>query len=191
MDNFHDAGHVIFLNGTSSAGKSSIARELQKSTSTVYLHVSVDNFMTQLPHGLLEDPARIEPVFTNLLNGFNNSAAALARTGNHVIVDHVLEPHWVGPCVNAFADLKVTFVAVRCPLAVLETREKARGDREIGLARYQYERVHVDETYDVEVDTSTQSAIECAAAIREFIASEKSPSAFSKLRFRHRPPDAK
>ena len=40
---------VIYLNGTSSAGKSSIARALQERTDELYLHVQLDVFMQMVP----------------------------------------------------------------------------------------------------------------------------------------------
>jgi chloramphenicol 3-O phosphotransferase len=37
----------------------------------------------------------------------------------------------------------------------------------IGLARWQYDRVHKDMTYDLEVDTSRATAMQCAEMIRK------------------------
>ena len=36
----------------------------------------------------------------------------------------------------------------------------------IGLARWQYERVHRDMTYELEVDTSQATPMECAELIK-------------------------
>lgn len=115
--------------------------------------------------------------------GFNASNAAIARAGNNVIIDHVLqESSWVAPCVKAFKGLQVVFVGVRCSLDVLESREKVRVDRQAGVARYQYDRVHSHETYDVEVDTSKMTVEQCVSVIREYVCSDKRPAAFEKLR---------
>jgi chloramphenicol 3-O phosphotransferase len=174
---------VIFLNGASSSGKTSIARELQKVLSEPYLHVSVDAFLHQLPAFLLADGARLAQEFPRLLAGFNSSSAAIARAGNSIIVDTVLEePSWVAPCVMAFEGLDVVFVAVRCSLEVLERREKARGDRRAGLARYQYGRVHSICVYDLEVDSSIMPLDACVSRILEYLRSGEKPSAFRKLR---------
>jgi hypothetical protein len=59
---------------------------------------------------------------------------------------------------------------VRCPLAVLEQREKTRGKRRIGLSRWQSDRVHERKPYVYEVDTSKLSPDECASAILSFCA---------------------
>ncbi len=42
-------GTVIFLNGTSSSGKTSISLELQQILDEPYLHISVDKFLYMLP----------------------------------------------------------------------------------------------------------------------------------------------
>jgi chloramphenicol 3-O phosphotransferase len=176
------AGNVIFLNGASSSGKTTIAKELQKAAGEPYLHVSIDAFLHLLPASTLEDQARLFREFPRLLAGFNSSSAAIARAGNNVIVDSVLEdPSWVVPCVKAFDGLEVLFVAVRCSLEVLECREMERGDRRPGMARYQYERVHLHGTYDVEVDTSTMPLDACISCILEAARSGKAPSAFRQL----------
>ncbi|MET1028591.1 MAG: hypothetical protein ABWY00_15595 [Dongiaceae bacterium] len=50
---------------------------------------------------------------------------------------------------------------------MLEERERLRGDRMIGLARWQYERVHLGMAYDLEVDATKASAVDCARLIKE------------------------
>ena len=177
------SGSIIFLNGTSSSGKSTIARELQKSLSEAYMIVSLDAFLHQLPDAYLSDRKYLSQALPNLLGGFDASNAAIARAGNNVIVDHVLqEPSWVVPCAKAFEGLDVVFVGVRCSLNVLEDREKIRGDRQVGTARYQYDRVHFYNTYDIEVDTSKMSVNECVSVISDYVHSNKQPMAFKKLR---------
>jgi chloramphenicol 3-O phosphotransferase len=44
-----DQGNVVLLNGTSSAGKTSIARALQEVMATPYLHSGIDHFLPRLP----------------------------------------------------------------------------------------------------------------------------------------------
>ena len=52
------------------------------------------------------------------------------------------------------------------PLDVLETRERERGDRLIGLARWQFDRIHRGKRYDLEIDTSNATPAECAETIK-------------------------
>jgi chloramphenicol 3-O phosphotransferase len=64
------------------------------------------------------------------------------------------------------AQREVHFVGLFAPLDVLEARERERGDRLIGLARWQYHRVHSGMTYDLELDTSIASPRVCAHRIK-------------------------
>ena len=125
-------GKIIFLNGTSSSGKTSIAKELQQILEEPYLLVSVDNFISMLPQKYLngEDPKTLGKAILKIIHGMHRSISALASTGNNIIVDHVLEKEkWLKECVNVLSDFQVLFVGVRCPLEELEQRERKRGNR--------------------------------------------------------------
>jgi chloramphenicol 3-O phosphotransferase len=54
---------------------------------------------------------------------------------------------------------------VRIDLDVLEARERARQDRVLGMARWQYPLVHRFADYDVEVDTGALDAPSAADAV--------------------------
>lgn len=193
------SSHVIFLNGTSSAGKTSIARLLQEQLHVPYLYIALDTFLDMFPphwvetsDGFGEPPSSSEnnskitlhfgPVAQRLFSGYHRSIAACAMTGNNVIVDHVLlEPQWLQECVTLLSDLSVFFVGVRCPLDVLEVRERERGDRMPGLARVQFDRVHANVLYDLEVDTSLASPQECVVRITNALRKPPLPNAFQQL----------
>ncbi len=168
-------GKVIFLNGTSSSGKTTIAEELQKTLQEPYLHVACDAFLCQIPDSVGESWFGKE--IDGIVAAFHSSAAAIPRHGYNIVVDTLVQdPRWVPQCLAAFQGLEVFLVAVRCPLDVLETRESERGDRKIGLARCQFDRVHCHGGYDVEVDTSVMSVNESVLKISEYVQSESRPS---------------
>lgn len=174
---------VIFLNGASSSGKSTLSKALQNELADVYLHVSVDTYLSQIAQSDLDNAALIEERFSNIVSGFHKSAAAVALAGNHVIVDYVLQqPEWLEECVKAFEGLTVVFVGVHCSIDVLEEREVQRGDRKIGAARFHVERVHRHQTYDLEIDTSSLSLDDCVSQITSYIKSGIEPKAFEGLR---------
>ena len=50
---------------------------------------------------------------------------------------------------------------------MVERREKARGDRTLGLARWQYDKVHGGMSYDLELDTSVATPEALAGLIKE------------------------
>jgi chloramphenicol 3-O phosphotransferase len=190
---------VIYLNGTSSAGKSSIARALREQFDELYLHVQLDVFMQMVPlhgweraggmvmtpqsdHGIRVD---FGPVCQPLFSGFHQSLAALASAGNHLIVDDVLlERGWLRDAVEALVNHEVCFVGVHCHVDVAEARERKRSDRDRGIARGQYNLVHAHGLYDVEVDTSLLTPHACAERILKAQQGLHSPTAFERLRDR-------
>jgi len=176
--------NIIFLNGISSSGKSSIAKVLQESIETPCIHLCVDDYLSAYQQGLWEKKEIVQPEWAKIIRGFHAAGAAIARAGNLVIMDDVLEsePPWIESLLELFKDLDVLFVGVHCPLAELERRERDRIERRDGLARMQVDQVHAKAIYDVEVDTSVLSPQECAAIIIEHINSETQSSAFDRLR---------
>lgn len=180
---------VILLNGTSSAGKTSIAKALQKIMDAPYLHVPVDSFgeMSPGPDKLGEPGSPLwQSVFNRVLSGFHHSVAALANTGSDLIIDHLLlqgvEPYnWLEECLDQIAPFTVYLVGVHCPLEELRRREMARGDRGIGLAERQFSQVHQHGIYDLEVDTSLLSAEECALQIKKRVECGTPPTALATV----------
>ncbi len=183
-------GHIIFLNGTSSSGKSTIAKALQERLSEPYMHFAVDGLFHLYPERILKPTSQeelmvLKQLIPSIVSGLHRSAAALAEAGNNLIVDHVLEKEaWLKECVELWAGLDTLFVGVKCPLHILEQREAERGDRAPGLAKLQYERVHVHGVYDVEVDTSILDVDECVTQIVESLEKGLSSGAFSQLRLK-------
>jgi chloramphenicol 3-O phosphotransferase len=179
-----NTARIVLLNGVGSVGKSSIARALQTITAEPFLHVQMDAFLDMLPAGLQDHPdafayetvhedgkplvvIRGGPVGARLMRGMRHAIAAMAAQGNNLIVDDVMleaERAEYAALLSAFA---VFWVGVFAPLDVLEARERERGDRLIGLARWQYERVHRGMTYDLEIDTSIAAPMACAQLIKE------------------------
>jgi chloramphenicol 3-O phosphotransferase len=160
---------AIVLNGASSAGKGTIARAIQELAGMPVLHVSLDMFtdMFHWPSVIENERAACHAVG---VANFHAALPLLASGEFPLIVDHVFEQHaWFETCREALKERRTYFIGVRCPLAVLEAREKARGDRRIGLARFQFERVHEQKPYAMEVDTSAHSPTESAAAILKFV----------------------
>ncbi|TIM46357.1 chloramphenicol phosphotransferase [Mesorhizobium sp.] len=174
---------IILLNGVGSAGKSSIAKALQTMTTEPFLHVQMDAFIDMLPEALQDDAAgfayevieesgkfqvviRVGPVGERTLRGMRHAIAAMAGQGNNLIVDDVLCGGEISEYLRLLSGFDLRLVGVFAPLDVLEAREIQRADRLPGLARWQYDRVHKDIGYDLEIDTSTLTPLECARRIK-------------------------
>jgi chloramphenicol 3-O phosphotransferase len=175
---------IVILNGVGSSGKTSIGRALQGITDDPFLHVQMDTFLGMLPERYQDHPDGLTftiiqedgkpsviietgPVADRAFRGMRHAVAAMAAQGNNLIVDDVLLGRKQAEYAELLSGFEVFLVGVFAPLAVLEARERERGDRLIGLARWQYGRVHQYITYDLQVDTSIASAMECAELIKQ------------------------
>lgn len=173
---------VIVLNGASSSGKSSIARQLQLALPESFLAFSVDTFVDALPQtsateqqGIVvadDGVVSVDQEFRRLEAGWYRGLAAIARNGVGLIIDEV----FLGGArsqqrlESALSGLAVTWVGVRCELEVAIAREAARRDRTAGMAESQAVVVHQGVHYDLEVDTTASSAQTCATEIAVFLA---------------------
>jgi chloramphenicol 3-O phosphotransferase len=171
---------VILLNGSTSAGKTSIGRALQARLPEPYLLFGIDHVFPWLPPSLCETregywfertadgamPIFVGEGFLSVTRGWRRMVRAGVDAGLRLIVDDVLfDPRFLPDWQVVLAGCDVLMVGVRCDLAELQRREKARGDRGIGQALSQHEIAHAGVTYDLEVDTTATSAEICAAAI--------------------------
>ncbi|MEV7468110.1 AAA family ATPase [Streptomyces kronopolitis] len=175
-------GLIIFLNGTSSSGKSSIAKELLTLLGETYFHMPVDAFHA-MRSGPELPPDELAAMLRRTWRGYHRAVAGMAAAGNNIIVDHLFSEPWrLHDCLALFRPEDVVLVGVRCPLAELERREQARGDRPPGLAARQFPRVHAHGVYDIECDTGSTSALDCARQIKEFLGRRHSPTAFAQMK---------
>ena len=184
---------IIFINGTSSSGKTSLVKLLQKKLPEPYLDMGVDKFIWMLPSRYLDRPLWDEvlgkavhsgPVGWSLFSGMHHAIAAAASRGNNILADHVLvEKTWVDECAELFAGTNAYLIGLTCPLEVLEQRERDRKDRTLGQAKMQYEVIHKFTQYDLELDTSKLTTEECAEQVIERL--KKPSDAFRKIKAGH------
>lgn len=172
---------IIYLNGTSSAGKSTLTAALQDALPEPYLRFSIDQLMDCMPrktnnwHGTGSAPGFFiqkslgpdgNPLtqvctgpFGKKINQTLKDIVLLFASQNYnlIIEDVSCEtiPFHEWKC--ALKDYDVLYVGITTPLEIIEQREKQRGDRELGTARTQYMRVHQGATYDLEIDTYHQT----------------------------------
>jgi chloramphenicol 3-O-phosphotransferase len=184
-------GTIIYLNGTSSSGKTSITQALCQHLNQPYLHCPIDLFEQMILYQQIE--RGVVPDLQAVQAGFTACIAALAIQGNNVIVDDVVcEPfpetqssltsqELLHQRVRILHTFNILFVKVYCPLPIVEQREQARGNRTLGLASFQFDRVHQDKLYDIEVDTSQHTPDACAAQIVAALAQIHTTSAFHAM----------
>jgi chloramphenicol 3-O phosphotransferase len=205
------SGKIIFMNGPSSTGKTAIANELQQLLAEPYLRVGVDMFYKMMPRRYFgKDPSEDDPAHQGfrwrtvkegdeiwydltpgpigyrMLEGMYRAIAGLASAGNNLIVDE--NAIYEGQLEGYLATLRVfevLFVGVRCSLEEIERREHERGDRHTGHAKGHYHLTHalVDAhgSYDLDIDSTNLTPLECAKMIKDHMESGPPPNEFLKL----------
>lgn len=178
-------GRVVLLHGTSSSGKTTLARAVQKLSDDPWIRLGIDLFWTAIDERWMERGPRADdgfawtddativpgPVGQRLAAGMRAAVAASARAGNDLLVDDVfIDPEWLAAWRDELAGLEWFLVGVLAPLEVLEERERVRGNRIAGEARAQFDVIHDGIEYDLVVDSARQSAQECAEAILAMLA---------------------
>jgi chloramphenicol 3-O phosphotransferase len=177
--------HVVLLNGVSSVGKGSVAKALQRIAARPMLHVQMDAFLEMMPPGSFGAPegytfeTRSErgkpvtaitsgPILEIAMRSMRAAVAAMADVGADLVVDEIIwNPADLADYRKRLAAHAFRVVGLFAPLEVVERRERTRGDRVLGLARWQYDKVHAGMAYDLELDTSVATPEALAGRIKE------------------------
>ena len=181
-----EKGKIIFLNGVSSAGKTTLAKALQAKLSAPFYLLANDTFCDMAPEKFWDIDAGA--TCDRALKGMYHSIKAFSDIDINVIVDDVLlkvdENGYdrLEECVTLLHEYNVLFVHVVCSdLEELRRREKERGDRGIGQGEGQLSELRPQDTYDITVDTFANTTEECAAQIIEMLDKPEKFTAFKTL----------
>jgi len=183
------------LQGPSSAGKSTLAKALQRTLDEYWWALEADDITRMQP--TVQEPEWWSPSreerphpswdpdvrLARWLDGYFGCLATLARTGTNVIaVGGWLKTDWLVQLADTLDGVDAYCAGVYCPLEECERREAFRGDRWVGYARSHYNDVHAHAPYDVAVDTSLQTAEEAALVIRAALFSPPTEPFFARIR---------
>ena len=148
-----EKGKIIFLNGVSSVGKTTLAKALQNTLTEPFYWLSGDTFVSMEPEKFLKIDEKTTAHTT--YSAFYYTIKAFSDIGVNVIADHIfiksITP--LTECVVLLRDYPVMFVLITCPLEELKRREKERGDRYIGIGEWQLAEIEPKDTYDLTIDT--------------------------------------
>jgi len=172
---------IIFLNGVTSSGKTSISKAIQEIADDDFYHLSNDMF-----HDLEAEIINKKYLnYGDLVEGdiymaesiiiMYHTVKVLAEQGTNVIVDGMLfETNGFIKKYNKtnydsmqsiLDGFDVFMVEVFCPLDECRRRNIARGDRGENQSHEQNEIMNKKIKYDFSVDTSIHSVEECANKI--------------------------
>ena len=188
---------IIFLNGASSAGKTSLGKSIQHLSDEPWLLSGIDHFINMMPdkytdfgdkasEGFSFTPSQNEhgptmvvksgPLGKTLFSLLPRFIGMLADAGLHMILDEVLledDPEdketLLRQYTNALKDHTLYLVHVVCPLSIMQEREILRGNRSIGLANYSASCAPQSIEYDITIDTSAGSSFTLARTILNFM----------------------
>ena len=164
-------GHIICLNGVTSSGKTSIAKQIQDISEQNYYHISLDMF---------EQMANIKfrmKAYYNELNDCTTvmyeTISSFAKLGKNIILDTVLlnipeYPNIYERLIETCAGITIFNIHVICPLDECKRRNISRGDRIVTLSEWHSERM-ADIPYFYTINTMDKNPAECAKDILEHI----------------------
>lgn len=143
-------GRIILLNGTSSAGKTTLAKELRIQLEPQFHYYSSDQ-LADAGFRPLDKDVRFE-YRESFFEGFHRSIPAHAEAGLDLLVEHIVEcQKWADDLKTLLSPFDVFWVGVHAPVAEIERRERLRGNRQLGEGVYHL-KTHTFCQYDVEVD---------------------------------------
>ncbi|MBP2447073.1 chloramphenicol phosphotransferase CPT family protein [Rhizobium leguminosarum] len=173
MTSDNHAGQIIILNGAPRSGKSSIARAIQEEFEGPWINLGVDSYNAMTPKRFLPgiglrpggERPELEELVPFLYAALYESIAIHAGLGLNVVAD--LGHH------DSYSQ----------PLGILgDSARRLEGFSVLFVGVRWQDEVHRPGIYDMEVDTSVLTALECAEAIRlRLDLGIPEPSAFERI----------
>lgn len=163
-----DKGRIIYLNGVTSSGKTSIVEALQSQKEVFFYVVANDLFQEMIGEDYLKED--YWKYLGEAIIMMYHTAKLFSDMGKNVIIDGILvERDGVAPHYERLKEIlrdnPLDIVEVFCPLDICRQRNIDRGDRYETQSEEQAELMAKDIGYSLRVDTSRLSPEECADAI--------------------------
>ena len=163
-------GRIIFLNGITSSGKTSIVDALQEYEEPFFYVVANDLFEQMVGERFLRQDywKHLGEVIIMMYH----TAKLFSDMGKNVLIDGILverdevRPHY-RQLMDILKDNPLDVVEVYCPLEICRERNIARGDRYETQSEEQAALMAKGIRYTMRVDTSQNTPEECAAQIVE------------------------
>ena len=161
-------GRIIFLNGVTSSGKTSIVEALQERDDVFFYVVANDLFQEMVGDKFLRED--YWKYLSEVIIMMYHTAKLYSDMGKNVLIDGILverdeiKPHYQ-QLMEILKENPLDIVEVYCPLDICRERNIARGDRYETQSEEQHELMAQNIMYSLRVDTSVNSPEECAELI--------------------------
>jgi chloramphenicol 3-O phosphotransferase len=192
---------IILLNGTSSSGKTTIAKIVQEKYPGVLLLYGVDNVVQSAFPQKCDSPPYNEKAIKVAVSQANGQPVAkltvspfmypvyksavffyknLSQLGYDIIIDEVLfDENRITPYFDLLCSEKVYFIGIKPEKEVAVQREISRKDRFRGFAAGLYDEVYNPIfIYDLLLDTGQLAPEESSETILKYIAGNSDPQGF-------------
>ena len=163
-----EKGRILFLNGVTSSGKTSIVEALQARKDVFFYVVANDLFQEMIGEDYLRE--NYWKYLGEVIIMMYHTAKLFSDMGKNVLIDGILvEREGVAPhyerLLSILKDNPLDVVEVYCPPEICRERNIARGDRYESQSDEQAALMAPDIRYSLRVDTSIHSPEECAEQI--------------------------
>ncbi|MBE5793077.1 MAG: chemotaxis protein [Clostridiales bacterium] len=161
-------GRIIFLNGVTSSGKTSIVDALQQQEDPFFYVVANDLFEQMVGDRFLQED--YWKYLSEVILMMYHTAKLYSDMEKNVLIDGILvereqlKPHYQ-QLLEILKDHPLDVVEVFCPLEICRQRNLVRGDRYESQSEEQADLMAQNIRYSMRVDTSKYSPEECAQAI--------------------------
>ena len=161
-------GRIIFLNGVTSSGKTSIVEALQERDDVFFYVVANDLFQEMVGDKFLRED--YWKYLSEVIIMMYHTAKLYSDMGKNVLIDGILverdeiKPHYQ-QLMEILKENPLDIVEVHCPLDICRERNIARGDRYETQSDEQHALMAQNIKYSLRVDTSVNSPEECAEII--------------------------
>lgn len=163
-----DKGRIIFLNGVTSSGKTSIVEAMQTYSEPFFYVVANDLFENTIGDKHLRKD--YWKYLSEVIIMMYYTARLFSDSGKNVLIDGILverpelNPHY-DKVKDIFNGYSLDIVEVYCPLDLCRKRSLERGDRREDQSDEQNKIMSKNIRYSCSVDTSLNTPEECAEII--------------------------
>ena len=163
-------GKIIYLNGLSGAGKTTLSKTLQGQLEEPYYWVASDMFCSAMAPKRYWDGFAALSLLFHTVKLYSDIGVNSIVDIVHIWEDTPKEKSIFYEGLRILHDCPVLFVNVTCPADELHRRKTERGDPEVDKwLPFQLENFEPKGPYDITVDTLNNTSEECAAQIIELL----------------------
>lgn len=163
-----EKGRIVFLNGVTSSGKTSIVEAVQERKDIFFYVVANDLFEQMVGDKYLQED--YWKYLSEVIILMYHTARLYSDMGKNVLIDGIIvereeiKPHYE-QLLDILKDNPLDIVEVYCPIDICRKRNRLREDRYEAQSEEQLELMAKNIRYSMKVDTSVYTPAECAEII--------------------------